>query len=120
MLKKKKFIKYTVILIKKKSSKKGNETFTTLFLFWIGKPNIALVSLTWWWISFLNVPTLKLRIIVFPTYQPKIIIPTNYTDNYPAKQKFKLPSPYALYRNTLNDEHHFKFPITKFQTSPSN
>ena len=63
---------------------------------------------------------LKLRIIVFPTYQPKIIIPTNYTDNYPAKQKFKLPSPYALYRNTLNDEHHFKFPITKFQTSPSN
>ena len=33
MLKKKKFIKYTVILIKKKSSKKGNETFTTLFLF---------------------------------------------------------------------------------------
>ena len=33
------FVQYIVIMIKK-SNEKGNETFTTLIFFWIGKLNL--------------------------------------------------------------------------------
>ena len=40
MFKKDNFVKYTALM-----TKKGNETFIAMLLFWIGKPNIAQTSL---------------------------------------------------------------------------
>ena len=81
MLKKDNFAIYTDIMTKK-SNKKGKKTFIALFLFWISKPNIAQASLPQWWIFlFLDVSTLKFRIIIIILLidQLKIILPTACT-----------------------------------------
>ena len=72
-----------------KSKKKDNKSFTALVLLWIGKPKKnkqkkkkqAQVSLPQWSMLFLNVPNLKVRIIIIilPTDQPEIILLTAHT-----------------------------------------
>ena len=60
----------------KKSNLQVNEGCTALFLFWIDKSNIAQVSLRRWSIfSFLDMPTLKLRIIIILLIdRPEVIL----------------------------------------------
>ena len=76
MFKKDNFAKYTVIMTEI-SNKKGNKTFI-MFLFWIGKQNIAQVSFTMIIVFILNVTTLRVRIIIsiLPPDRSEIILPT--------------------------------------------
>ena len=63
MLKNVNFVKYTAVIMNK-PNKKGNKTFTAMFLLWIRKPKMAQVYLSRRSILFLNVPTLKRGIII--------------------------------------------------------
>ena len=79
MLRKDDFAKYTPIMTKK--SNKGNKTFTAVFLFRTGNPNLSQFSLPWYSIFLLlDVMILKLRIILLTDW-PKIILPNAHKTN---------------------------------------